>query len=171
MISSTPEQHNQAALVRKESQETLLRADQQDSPTGPIPLQVYLNPLKVCNLAELITKSYVPQGEGIIQTCNSDYIQPRICGSWVEVLSSLPCLNTTSLVLPRAVAALGASLLSQSSESNMTRSQTYDMAIHTLRQSFGLNPRSLSTEQILAIMCLTLVEVLFPQSDMYLCAG
>ncbi|CAG8306723.1 unnamed protein product [Penicillium nalgiovense] len=164
MISSTPEQHNQAALVRKESQETLLRADQQDSPTGPIPLQVYLNPLNVCNLAELITKSYVPQGEGIIQTCNSDYMEPRICGSWVEVLSSLPCLTTTSLVLPRAVAALGASLLSQSSESNMTRSQTYDMAIHTLRQSFGLNPRSLSTEQILAIMCLTLVELMIPDS-------
>jgi hypothetical protein len=36
------------------------------------------------------------------------------------------------------------------------------MALYILRQSFGLNPRFLSTEQILAIMCLTLVEVLFP---------
>jgi hypothetical protein len=168
VISSTSQQHNQAALVRKESQETLSRADQQDSPTGPIPLQVYVNPLSVCNLTELITKSYVPQNEGIIQTCKSDYNEPRICGSWVEVLSSLPSLNTPSLVLPRAVAALGALLLSQPSETNITCSQTYDMAIHTLRQSFGLNPRSLSTEQIPAIMCLTLVEVLFPQSDIYL---
>jgi hypothetical protein len=89
-------------------------------------------------------------------------MEPRICGSWVEVLSSLPSLNTPGLVLPRAVAALGASLLSQQIESNIICTQTYDMALHTLRQSFGLNPRSLSTEQIPAIMCLTLVEVLFP---------
>lgn len=168
MNSATSEQHNQAALVRNESQETLLGANQQDSPTGPIPLQVYLNPLLVCNFTELITQSFVPQNKGITQTRNSDYMVPRICGSWVEVLSNLPCLNTPSLVLPRAVAALGASLLSQPSESNITCSQTYDMAIHTLRQSFGLNPRSLSTEQIPAIMCLTLVEVLFSQYDIYL---
>ena len=167
MNSSTSEQHNQAALVRNESQETLLGANQQDSPTGSIPLQVYLNPLLVCNFTELITQSFVPQNKGITQTRNSDYMVPRICGSWVEVLSNLPCLNTPSLVLPRAVAALGASL-SQPSESNITCSHTYDMAIHTLRQSFGLNPRSLSTEQIPAIMCLTLVEVLFSQCDIYL---
>ncbi|CAG8909831.1 unnamed protein product [Penicillium egyptiacum] len=165
MSSSTSEQHNQARIVQKEGQETVLGADrQEDSPTGPIPLQVYLNPLIVCNFTELITKSYVPQNERVSQMCNSDYIEPRICGSWVEVLPSLPCLNTPSLVLPRAVTALATSLLSQPSKSDITRSQTYDVAIHTLRQSFGLKRRSLSIEQIPAIMCLTLVELMIPDS-------
>ncbi|KAK6811307.1 hypothetical protein RU639_013162 [Aspergillus parasiticus] len=164
MISSISQQHNQAALVRKESQETILRADQQDSPTGPIPLQLYLNPLVVCNFMELITKSFVPQNDGIIQMCNSDYMEPQICGSWVKVLSSLPYLNTPTLVLPRAVTALAASLLSLRSKSNRTCSETYHSAIRTLRESFCMNCRSSSLEQIPAIMCLTLVELMIPDS-------
>lgn len=169
MYSSTSEQHDQGRIVRKEGQETLLGAGlQEDSPTGYITPQLYLNPLVVCNFMELITKSFVPQDERIIQMCNSDYMEPQICGSWVKVLSSLPCLNTPSLVLPRAVTALAASLLSQPSKSSMTSSETYHAAIHTLRESFCVNRRSLSLEQIPAIMCLTLVEVLFSQSNIYL---
>lgn len=111
------------------------------------------------HLSALIVQSYVPTSERTPNMYNSDYTEPRLCGSWVEVLSILPCLNTGSLVLTRAVKALSASILSRPNMANTDHSSTYHEAIHTLRKSFGVNGNSVKFELIPTVMCLALAEV------------
>lgn len=111
------------------------------------------------HLSALIVQSFVPGSERSPNVYNSDYSEPRICGSWVEVLSILPCLNTGSLVLTRAVKALSASILSRPNMANKDYSNTYHEAIHTLRKSFGVDGNSVKFELIPTVMCLALAEV------------
>lgn len=175
--STSGEQHGQARTARKEDRETLSGADQQEDlpSTGPMQLQHPLNQPSASNHTELITQSFVPGSGRITPMYDSDYMEPRICGSWVEVLSNLPCLTTKNSVLPNAVTALAASIPSQPRISNITCLQTYHTAIRTLRESFCVNRLTLDIEQIPAIMCLTLVEVPIiyapnPQSLIYISA-
>lgn len=119
----------------------------------------HTHPGTILSLALTILPRFVPRSERIMPMCNSNYMEPRICSSWVEVLSSLPYVSTPSLVLPRAATALAASILSPPSKSNTNCSQAYHVAIHALRESFCVNRRNINIEQIPAIKCLTLVEV------------
>jgi len=114
------------------------------------------------HLSALIVQSFVPGSERTPNIYNSDYTEPRICGSWVEVLAILPCLNTGSVVLTRAVKALSASILSRPNMANKDYSSTYHEAIHTLRKSFGVNGNSVKFELIPTVMCLALAEVSVP---------
>lgn len=110
-------------------------------------------------LADVIVKEFVPKSERSILPYDSDHVEPRICGSWVEVLSDLPSLRIGNSVLSRAITALGVSILSRPNNVNIECTRTYETAIHMLRQSLSVDESALKFDLLPAVMCLTMVEV------------
>lgn len=80
----------------------------------------------------------------------------RICGAWVDVLSSLLRGSRNHGILWRATKALAETMTSPVEAS----SQSYHDAISMVRKNLAVNNHSF--ELIPAIMCLTLIEVLNP---------
>lgn len=132
----------------------------------PVIPQRYLDQPDPTNLSEVIVDMFVPGSERATLLFESDHVVPRICGSWVRVLSYLPCLSAPNTVLSKAVIALAASILSRPNMGNLDCSQKYHAAVRLLRQKLGGNGRGTDFEIIPTIMCLTLMEVgnLIPRS-------
>lgn len=111
------------------------------------------------SLIESITKAYIPQDElSHIYPASSDV--PRICGSWVGVLSVLaenPSTRFDSVLSP-AVTALNSCITSKTYAQSV---QDYAFAVDVLR-SDTQQLKSLDAEFAAAIMCLALAEVWLP---------
>jgi hypothetical protein len=131
----------------------------QTNSTRAIISQQFLNREDSIYLSGFIVQNYVPKSERAMLSYHSDCVEPRICGSWVEVLSTLPCLATGNPILPRAIKALAVSLLPRRDSSQVDCLQNYQAAIHMLRQNFEVNDWAVKFELIPAIMCLILTEV------------
>ncbi|OJJ41817.1 hypothetical protein ASPWEDRAFT_287930 [Aspergillus wentii DTO 134E9] len=108
------------------------------------------------DIIQLVINSYIPGSE--ITANTSDHTQSRICGSWVEALPVLHCRHTPNSVLFTAIQALSTSIISKNALDCL---QSYQVAIQTLRKSFTTGH---DVDVIAAIMCLTLVEVMLPES-------
>ena len=93
--------------------------------------------------------------------------QPRICGSWVEVL---PDLSSTAKerhsALESAIRAFGMSVTHASSGALVVApesSHAYYLAIRALRASFDLSAGRFRADLAAAIMCLGMAELMFPE--------
>lgn len=111
----------------------------------------------------LVVRNYVPHEVATDQNSELASInQPRICGSWVEVLPNIRSdRGTPNLVLTAAVEALGTSIMAQKlhpNRDNIESFQSYQLALRSLRKSVAVNGR-FGTELLASIMCLSLVEV------------
>jgi hypothetical protein len=117
------------------------------------------NRIDAIYISEYIVRNYVPKTERAMQLGNSDLIEPRICGSWVEILLDLPCLGTSNSVLSRAVTALAVSMPSQLNVAHVDRAYSYQTAVRRLRTELSVRNKKLPLELIPTVMCLTLLEV------------
>lgn len=115
-------------------------------------------------ISEYIVQNYVPKNGRAMQLCDSDLVEPRICGSWVEILLDLPCLGTSNSVLSRAVTALAVSMPSQLNVAHVDRAYSYQTAVRRLRIELSVRGKRLPFELIPTVMCLTLLEVFGSQT-------
>ncbi|KAA8642968.1 uncharacterized protein ATNIH1004_009730 [Aspergillus tanneri] len=117
------------------------------------------------DIIELAIQSFIPGNERSVMYSLSDHEKSRICGSWMETLPGLQNQATADSVLSRAIKALGASIVCQTKQQGKISSncsQTYYAAIRAVRKSFTTAlPQA---DLIAAVMCLTLVEVMVPES-------
>lgn len=120
----------------------------------------HLNQPDILQLSDLIVKGFVPRAERDMVLQKSDHSEPRICGSWVEVLSHLPSLRFPDSVLSTAVTALATSILSRLEVGNFNCSGSYQAAVSLIRQRLDANRPGNDIELLSAVMCLTMVEVL-----------
>ncbi|KOS40701.1 hypothetical protein ACN38_g8430 [Penicillium nordicum] len=116
------------------------------------------------DVAEFVRNGYLPE---ILNTLSdSAHKESRICGAWVDVLPQLPCLASDASVLSKATLALATLINSQrrslSRTCDVESPQSYYDAIHKMRGHIATN--GLSLELLPAIMCLTLVELMLPDS-------
>lgn len=110
-------------------------------------------------IAGIVRTGFLPE---VLDALSGPTSQPyRICGEWVDVLPSLPCLASDTTVLSKSTRALatliGSKRKSLSPSRDVESPQNYYDAIHTLRGQIA--SKGLSLELLPAIMCLTLVEV------------
>ncbi|PLB52007.1 hypothetical protein P170DRAFT_352165 [Aspergillus steynii IBT 23096] len=115
----------------------------------------------------LIIQNYIPGDQLMITDGITDDKGSRICGSWIEVLPVLENQSARDPVLPTAIKALAGSIGSQKQEANqsiLSCSQPYQVAIRALRKSFARPDHTFRTDLIAAAMCLTLVELMLPES-------
>ena len=127
----------------------------------------HLNQPDILQLSDLIVQSFVPRAERDMVLQKSDHSEPRICGSWVEVLSHLPGLRFPDSVLSTAVTALATSILSRLEVGNFNCSDSYQAALSLLRQRLGANRLGDDIELLSTVMCLTMVEVLVSRHPNY----
>ncbi|KAF9888459.1 hypothetical protein FE257_008566 [Aspergillus nanangensis] len=119
-------------------------------------------------IVDLIIQSYIPQEELPSLKNPSDDLRSRICGSWVGVLPDLNRHPGSDPVLLTAVDALATSIMSLQPPQELAyieSAQSYLTAIQTLRKDLHVAHRSCDSEVLAAIMCLSLAELMFPESD------
>ncbi|KAL4863946.1 hypothetical protein BDV12DRAFT_20545 [Aspergillus spectabilis] len=135
----------------------------------PCPTEVVM---RSDDFVTLIVRSYMPESELEYISDSSDTSRSRICGSWVETLPELLQETSNCSVLYPAANALAMAIGSPSSQTtgSVACTQTYSTAIQALQKGF-LAPDSLCPAQLMAsVMCLGLVEVMFPDSSLGLAA-
>lgn len=126
-------------------------------PVISIPPQIS-NPLASNHFLKVIVENYLHENERNTTSILEGRGHPRICGTWVEDLSEIPCLAYRQSLISKAVAALAAAVLTSVSISGQSFSGPYLVAIRSLRQTLQ-NGGAITHELIPAIMCLILVGV------------
>lgn len=118
--------------------------------------------MDINNYVSRIIQCYMPEEEQR-RACNGlADSQPRICGSWVEVMHSISEVRNPDAVVGTAVRAFALSLMQNSPDASTTRSEAfhaYCHAIQTLRCNLDLPAGRFHTGVAVAIMCLGLTEV------------
>lgn len=143
-----------------QDQTAIMRRDHQCSDVGQQKHQMIATRFTQPDTNEftaLVMQSFAPGSESITIVRDSDYHVPRVCGSWVEVLPNVP----GSTILPHAVKALASSIPSRPNVScaSVDCSQSYHIAVRTLRKSLSANGHRSCIELMSSIMCLAIVEV------------
>ncbi|KAL4781988.1 hypothetical protein BJX76DRAFT_333897 [Aspergillus varians] len=129
-------------------------------------------PLGTDGLVDLIVGSYMPQGESHIPD-SSDSKRSRICGSWVEALPDILSETANPSILQAAVRAFATAIHCSGSETTgltLACTEIYSAAIQGLQRGF-LAIDAFSPEELTAsVMCLNLVEAMFPDCALGLAA-
>lgn len=160
-VQSSAGSEDQQALRCTTSQKQV-SGPEQPTQTLPVELVMFqrcLGRSEPIDLLDIVVDHFVPGSERAMPPFESDSVVPRICGSWVQVLSYLPCLRTRSTVLSKAVTALAASILSRPHMSNLDWSARYHAAVYMLRKRIGGSDGTSDFEFIPTAMCLALMEV------------
>jgi hypothetical protein len=161
-IQSSAGSEDQQALLRCTTSQKQVSGPQQPTqtlPVEPVMFQRDLGRSEPIDLLDIVVDHFVPGSERAMPPFESDSVEPRICGSWVRVLSYLPCLRTRSTVLSKTVTALAASMLSRPHMSNLDWSSRYHAAVYMLRKRIGGSDGTSDFEFIPTAMCLALMEV------------
>lgn len=118
--------------------------------------------MDISDYVSRIIQCYMPEEEQH-RACNGlDDSQPRICGSWVEVMYGISEGRKPDAVMGTAVRALALSVMQNSADAFTTQSDAlhaYYHAIQTLRRNLDLPAGRFHTGLAVAIMCLGLTEV------------
>ncbi|KAH7182191.1 hypothetical protein DER46DRAFT_587928 [Fusarium sp. MPI-SDFR-AT-0072] len=115
----------------------------------------------------LIMQSFMPEGELYVIHQNKP-TESRICGNWVEVLPTISS-GGQGQALPSAIRCLAASISDFWQSSHSTRAEMlykYGMAMRLLKGELERPHTDISSqdEVAVAIMCLTLTEMMLPTS-------
>ncbi|KAL5335996.1 hypothetical protein BJX70DRAFT_373863 [Aspergillus crustosus] len=144
------------------------RAQQeQGNETQPPPIPAEATPGSSDFIA-LIIRNYMPESEREYIFENSDTTRSRICGSWVETLPELLNETPNTSVLYSAANALAMAISSPSAQptGSVACTQAYSTAIKALQKGFMARDTLCPAQLTASVMCLGLVEVMFPDSSL-----
>ncbi|KAJ5962652.1 hypothetical protein N7501_007593 [Penicillium viridicatum] len=162
-IKRTVDANSRSSTRRRPKDRQQVEPELLISEVSPLLIRSHGRP-RMTDVAEFISNGYLPE---ILNTLSdSAHKESRICGAWVGVLPQLPCLASDASVLSKATLALATLINSRrrslSRTCDVESPQSYYDAIHKMRGHIAMN--GLSLELLPAIMCLTLVELMLPDS-------
>ncbi|PGH03467.1 hypothetical protein GX51_04041 [Blastomyces parvus] len=156
--------------TQNEAQGELLHTSSTASSISKTREQPLSSPIDKANrdeLIALIVRAYVPEDEMPYMSNNSDNKQSRICGAWVEALPELSSQTEPDSILSVAIKALASSLMGNTPQEEgevLHHAQDYHRAIKALRKSLYSTSHPSHSELAAAIMCLSLTELMLPDS-------